>query len=56
MGFPSEHHPTSFDVGVDENVATGQGPEILDHFIVFQCSKQGKGCVAVDDLVLRSPL
>jgi len=37
------------DVGVDENVATGQGPEILDHFIVFQCSKQGKGCVAVDD-------
>jgi len=43
--------PTSFDVGVDENVATGQGPEVLDHFIVFQCSKQGKGCVAVDDLV-----
>ena len=43
--------PTSFDVGVDENVATGQGPEVLDHFIVFQCNKQGKGCVAVDDLV-----
>src|SRR5260221_14129118 len=43
--------PTSFDVGVDENVATGQGAEILDHFIVFQCSKQGNGCVAVDDLV-----
>jgi hypothetical protein len=43
--------PTSFDVGVDENVATGQGPEILDHFIVFQCNKQGKSCVAVDDLV-----
>src|SRR5216684_5471367 len=43
--------PTSFDVGVDENLGTGQGPEILDHFIVFQCSKQGKGCVAVDDLV-----
>jgi PEP-CTERM motif len=43
--------PTSFDVGVDENVATGQGPEILDHFIVWQCDSKGKNCVAVNDLV-----
>ena len=43
--------PTSFDVGVDENVATGQGPEILDHFIVWQCNKGGNNCTAINDLV-----
>jgi len=43
--------PTSFDVGVDENVATGQGPEVLDHFIVWQCNSNGKGCTAVNDLI-----
>jgi hypothetical protein len=43
--------PTSFDVGVDENVGTGQGPEILDHFIVWQCNSHGKNCTTVDDLV-----
>ncbi len=43
--------PTSFDVGVDENVATGQGPEILNHFIVWQCNKSGNNCSAINDLV-----
>ena len=43
--------PTSSDVGVDENVATGQGPEILNHFIVWQCNANGKNCTAVNDLV-----
>ena len=43
--------PTSFDVGVDENVGTGQGPEILNHFIVWQCNANGKNCNAVNDLV-----
>ncbi len=43
--------PTSFDVGVDENLGTGQGPEILDHFIVFQCNSQGNNCSAINDLI-----
>ena len=42
--------PTSFDVGVDQNVATGQGPEILDHFEVLQCNSAGNNCTTVNDL------
>src|SRR5437899_6805789 len=46
--------PTSFSVGVDENVATGQGPEILDHFYVLLCTAGGAKCsktTQVDDLI-----
>ena len=43
--------PISFDVGVDENLATGQGAEILDHFTVFQCNSQGNNCNAINDLI-----
>lgn len=43
--------PTSFDVGVDENLGTGQGPEVLDHFIVWQCNNHGNGCKEVNDLI-----
>lgn len=49
--------PTSFDVGVDENLGTGQGPEILDHFYVWQCNSAGKNCTTlVDDLAGPSVL
>ena len=30
--------PTSFDVGVDENLGTGQGPEVLQHFYAWLCN------------------
>jgi len=30
--------PTSFDVGVDENLGVGQGPEILQHFYTWLCN------------------
>src|SRR6266436_918887 len=30
--------PTSFNVGVDENLGTGQGPEVLQHFYVELCT------------------
>ncbi len=43
--------PISFDVGVDENLGTGQGPEILDHFEVLQCNSAGNNCVTVNDLI-----
>jgi hypothetical protein len=43
--------PTTFNVGVDENLGTGQGPEVLDHFIVFQCNSQGNNCSAINDLI-----
>ena len=43
--------PTSFDVGVDENLGTGQGPEVLDHFIVWQCNSHGGGCKEINDLI-----
>lgn len=43
--------PTSFDVGVDENLGTGQGPEVLNHFIVWQCNSHGSGCKEVNDLI-----
>ena len=42
--------PISFDVGVDQNVGTGQGPEILDHFEVLQCNSTGNNCTTVNDL------
>jgi|SRR5215470_7331377 len=42
--------PTSFDIGVDENVAVGQGVEVLDHFYVFQCNSQGNNCNIISDL------
>jgi hypothetical protein len=45
--------PTSFDVGVDENVATGHSPEILDHFYVLLCTAGGaksNKTTQVDDL------
>ena len=48
--------PTTFNVGVDENLGTGQGPEVLDHFIVWQCNSQGGGCKQVDDLISSSTL
>ena len=48
--------PTTFNVGVDENLGTGQGPEVLDHFIVWQCNSQGGGCKEVDDLISSSTL
>ncbi len=43
--------PTSFNVGVDENLGTGQGPEVLDHFIVWQCNSAGNNCNPVNDLI-----
>src|SRR5712664_2482694 len=43
--------PISFDVGVDENLGTGQGPEILDHFFVIQCNSQGNNCNTINDLI-----
>jgi hypothetical protein len=36
--------PTSFDIGVDENLGTGQGPEVLTQFNVFQCNNAGNNC------------
>ena len=49
--------PTSFDVGVDENLGTGQGPEILDHFYVFQCNNAGNNCTTlIGDLGVASTL
>ena len=49
--------PTSFDVGVDENLGTGQGPEILDHFYVFQCNNAGNNCTTlIGDLGVASEL
>src|SRR5215468_10256127 len=48
--------PTSFDIGVDENVATGQGAEVLDHFYVFQCNSQGNNCNLVNDLIAPATL
>ncbi len=46
--------PTSFSVGVDENLGTGQGPEVLDHFYVLLCTAGGAKCsktTQVDDLI-----
>lgn len=42
--------PTSFDIGVDENVGVGQGVEVLDHFYVYQCNSQGNNCNIISDL------
>ncbi len=36
--------PTLFNVGVDENLATGQGPEILDDFVLWHCDAGGINC------------
>ena len=48
--------PTSFDVGVDENLGTGQGPEVLDHFYIFDCNAGGNSCIKVGDLGIPSTL
>jgi hypothetical protein len=39
--------PTSFDVGADENLGTGQGPEVLQHFYVWLCNSSGKNCTTL---------
>ena len=43
--------PTSFDIGVDENLAAGHTSEILDHFYVWLCNSGGNNCnTSVADL------
>lgn len=36
--------PTSFTIGVDENIATGAGPEVLQFFDTWNCGPTGTTC------------
>jgi PEP-CTERM motif len=48
--------PTSFDVGVDDNKAVGQGDEVLTGFNVFSCNSAGHSCTLYDSMGANAPV
>jgi PEP-CTERM motif len=48
--------PTSFDVGVDDNIAEGQGAERLTAFNVFSCDSTGNNCTLFDSMGANAPV
>lgn len=48
--------PLSFQIGIDENLGTGQGTEVLTKFNIFTCSTNNTGCQLAWSLAGPTPL